>query len=40
MKSGRSGALKPVRFDLICKANKFKDTGAGDFGVLTAPEAS
>ncbi len=30
VKSGRSGALKPDRLGLSCKANKCSDAGAGD----------
>ncbi len=37
MKSGRPGALKPVRLGLSCKANKCSDTRTGDLGVLTSP---
>ncbi len=38
VKSGRSGALKPDRLGLSCKANKCSDTGTGDLGVLTTHE--
>ncbi len=40
MKSGRSGAHKPSRLGLICKANKGSDVRTGDLGVLTARETS
>ncbi len=40
MKSGRSGALKPSRRGLSCKANNISDAGTGDLGVLTTHETS
>ncbi len=40
MKSGRSGALKPDRLGLSCKANKYSDAGTGGLGVLTTHEIS
>ncbi len=39
-KSGFSGALKPDRLGLSCKANKCSDVGTGDLGVLTTHETS
>ncbi len=38
MKSGRSGALKPDRLGLSCRATKCSDAGTGDLGMLTAHE--
>ncbi len=38
MKSGYSGALKPNRLGLSCRANKGSDAGTGDIGVLTTHE--
>ncbi len=35
MTNGRSGALKPDRFGLSYKANKFSDPETGNLGVLT-----
>ncbi len=35
-----SGALKPDRLGLSCKANICSDSGAGDLGVLTTHETS
>ncbi len=40
VKNGRSGAIKPDRLDLSCKANKCSDAGTGDLGVLTTHETS
>ncbi len=40
MKSGRSGAHRPGKLGLSCKANKCSDAGTGDFGVLPAREIS
>ncbi len=40
MKSGRSGALKPGRLGLSCKANKCSDAGTGDLGMLTTHETA
>ncbi len=41
MKSGCSGALKPDRLGLSCKANKCSDVGTGGLGVLpTSHETS
>ncbi len=34
MKSGRSGALKPDRLGLSCKAINCSDAGTGDLSVL------
>ncbi len=38
MKSGCSGALKPDRCDLSCRANECSDAGTGDLSVLAAHE--
>ncbi len=40
VKSGSSGALKPDRLGLSCKANKSSDAGAGDLGGLPTHETS
>ncbi len=40
VKSGRSGALKPDRRGLSCKANKRSNGGTGDLGVITTHESS
>ncbi len=40
MKSECSGAPKPDRLGLSCKANKCSDARTGDLGVLTAHETS
>ncbi len=40
MKNGCFSALKPERLGLSCKANKCRDAGIGDLGVLTTHEAS
>ncbi len=37
MGSGRSGAHKPAKLCLSCKANKCSDAGTGDLGVLAQP---
>ncbi len=40
VKSGRSGALKPDKLGLSCKAHNCSDAGTGDLGVLTTHETS
>ncbi len=40
VKSGCSGAIKPDRHGMCCKANKCSDAGPGDLGVLTIHETS
>ncbi len=40
MKSGCSGALKPDRLGLSCKANNCSDAWTGELGVLTTHETS
>ncbi len=40
MKSGRSGAHKPNRLGLSCKADKCSDAATEDFDVLTTHEIS
>ncbi len=38
MKRLRSGALRPGKLGVSCKANKFSDAGTGDLGVLPTHE--
>ncbi len=40
VKSGHSGAFKPDKLGLSCKANKCSDAGTGDLGVLLTHEIS
>ncbi len=40
VKSGLPGALEPGKLGLNCKANKCRDTGTGDLGVLATHETS